>query len=99
MFIKCEFFSFLQEEFNCYEDQDPFMQELIGHLDGFMIGFKDSLTPNNYQALIGALATQVAMQFEKVILKTNFSRVINNNDKYHDISSPSIIFSHFLLFS
>ena len=54
------------------------MQELIGHLDGFMVGFKDSLTPNNYQALIGALATQVAMQFEKVILKTNFSRVITN---------------------
>ena len=51
------------------------MQELIGHLDGFMIGFKDSFTPNNYQALIAALATQVAMQFEKVILKTNFSRV------------------------
>jgi len=58
------------------------MQELIGHLDGFMVGFKESLTPNNYQALIGALATQVAMQFEKVILKTNFSRVILINVKF-----------------
>nr|CAG4641537.1 EOG090X02VY [Eurycercus lamellatus] len=64
-----------EEEFSCYEVQDPFVQELIGHLDGFMSGFKDSFTPNNYQTLIGTLTTQVAQQFEKVILKTNFSRL------------------------
>lgn len=40
-----------------------------------MSGFKDSLTPNNYQTLIGTLTSQVAQQFEKVILKTNFNRV------------------------
>ena len=41
-----------------------------------MSGFKDSLTINNYQTLIGTLTSQVAQQFEKVILKTNFNRVI-----------------------
>ena len=40
-----------------------------------MSGFKDSLTVNNYQTLIGTLTSQVAQQFEKVILKTNFNRV------------------------
>ncbi len=40
-----------------------------------MSGFKDSLTMNNYQTLIGTLTSQVAQQFEKVILKTNFNRV------------------------
>lgn len=64
-----------QEEFGCYEAQDPFVQELIIHLDEFITGFKDSLTPNNYQRLIGTLASQVAQRFEKVILKTNFSKV------------------------
>lgn len=69
----------MQEEFNCYEVQDPFIQELIIHLDGFMNGFKETLTPNNYQSLIATLTTQVAQQFEKVILKTNFSRVSIKN--------------------
>nr|CAG4650816.1 EOG090X02VY [Simocephalus serrulatus]SVE94130.1 EOG090X02VY [Simocephalus serrulatus] len=64
-----------EEEFSCYEAQDPFIQELNLHLDGFMSGFKDSLTPNNYQTLIGTLTSQVAQQFEKVILKTNFNRL------------------------
>lgn len=67
-----------KEEFSCYEAQDPFIQELNLHLDGFMSGFKDSLTPNNYQTLIGTLTSQVAQQFEKVILKTNFNRVSLN---------------------
>nr|CAG4646110.1 EOG090X02VY [Macrothrix elegans] len=64
-----------EEEFSCYEAQDPFIQELIVHLDGFINGFKDTLTPNNYQTLIATLTTQVAQQLEKVILKTNFSRL------------------------
>ena len=67
-----------KEEFSCYEAQDPFIQELNLHLDGFMSGFKDSLTPNNYQTLIGTLTSQVAQQFEKVIRKTNFNRVSLN---------------------
>lgn len=65
----------MQEEFACYEVQDPFVQDLIGHLDGFMSGFRDVLTPNNYQALVGTLTAQVAQQLEKVIMKTHFSRV------------------------
>ena len=56
--------------------QDPFVQQLICHLDGFMSGFKDSLMPNNYQALVGILTSEVAQRFEKVILKTDFNRVI-----------------------
>lgn len=65
----------MQDEFSCYEAQDPFIQELNLHLDGFMSGFKDALSPNNYQTLIGTLTTQVAQQFEKVIMKTSFNRV------------------------
>ncbi|XP_032781515.2 conserved oligomeric Golgi complex subunit 4 isoform X1 [Daphnia magna] len=64
-----------EEEFSCYEAQDPFIQELNLHLDGFMSGFKDSLTVNNYQTLIGTLTSQVAQQFEKVIFKTAFNRL------------------------
>lgn len=40
-----------------------------------MNGFKDALTVNNYQTLIGTLTSQVAQQFEKVIFKTAFNRV------------------------
>lgn len=64
-----------QEEFNYYEVHDPFIQELTRHLDGFMGGFKDALTQNNYQGLIGTLTSEVAQRLEKVIFKTNFSRV------------------------
>nr|SVE74075.1 EOG090X02VY [Daphnia barbata] len=64
-----------EEEFSCYEAQDPFIQELNLHLDGFMSGFKDSLTVNNYQTLVGTLTSQVAQQFEKVIFKTVFNRL------------------------
>nr|CAG4648541.1 EOG090X02VY [Polyphemus pediculus] len=64
-----------EEEFSGYEAQDPFIQELIAHLDGFMNGFKETMTPNNYQSLITTLTSQVALQFEKVIVKTNFSRL------------------------
>nr|CAG4646891.1 EOG090X02VY [Megafenestra aurita]SVE92281.1 EOG090X02VY [Megafenestra aurita] len=64
-----------EEEFSCYEAQDPFIQELNLRLDGFMRGFKDLLTTNNYQTLIGTLTSQVAQQFEKVILKSNFNRL------------------------
>lgn len=64
-----------EEEFSGYEMQDPFVQQLICHLDGFMTGFKDSLMPNNYQALVGILTSEVAQRFEKVILKTDFNRL------------------------
>ena len=52
------------------------------HLDGFLSGFKESLIPNNYEALVATLTTQVALQLEKVILKANFNRVsfARNND-------------------
>nr|CAG4649171.1 EOG090X02VY [Scapholeberis mucronata]SVE93508.1 EOG090X02VY [Scapholeberis mucronata] len=64
-----------EEEFSSYEAKDPFIQELNLHLDGFIVSFKDSLTSNNYQTLIGVLTSQVAEQFEKVILKSNFNRL------------------------
>jgi len=67
-----------EDEFGCYEAQDPFVQQLISHLDEFMNGFRDGLTPNNYQELIATLTVQVAVQFEKAIFKTNFSRVSLN---------------------
>nr|CAG4650012.1 EOG090X02VY [Sida crystallina] len=64
-----------EDEFGCYEAQDPFVQELIVHLDGFMSGFKHSLTPKNYETLVVTLASRVALQLEKAILKTSFSRL------------------------
>lgn len=64
-----------EEAFSCYEAQDPFVQDLIVHLGEFMNGFQYNLTPNNYQELIATLTVQVAIQFEKAIFKTNFSRL------------------------
>nr|CAG4642373.1 EOG090X02VY [Evadne anonyx] len=64
-----------EDTFSCYEAQDPFVQDLIAHLGEFMNGFQYNLTPNNYQELIATLTVQVAIQFEKAIFKTNFSRL------------------------
>nr|CAG4640705.1 EOG090X02VY [Eulimnadia texana] len=64
-----------EEEYASYEAQDPFVQELIVHLDGFISSFKTALMPNSYEALVSLLTNEVAQQMEKVVLKTKFSRL------------------------
>jgi hypothetical protein len=65
-----------EEEFSDYEANDPFVQALILNLDGLLGGFKRSLTPNNYDALVAILAGEVTAQLEKAVLKAGrFSRL------------------------
>jgi len=47
------------EELAGYEAQDPFVQQLVGHLDGFLAGFRAALLPRNYETLVETLTTQV----------------------------------------
>ena len=55
-----------------------------------MNGFQYNLTPNNYQELIATLTVQVAIQFEKAIFKTNFSRVGFSSFKFNSSYQRSI---------
>ncbi|XP_011506140.1 PREDICTED: conserved oligomeric Golgi complex subunit 4 [Ceratosolen solmsi marchali] len=57
-----------------YETDEPFVQSLVTNLEGFLQGFKNSLTEPNYNALIGILTAEVAARLEKVILKSTFNR-------------------------
>ncbi len=59
-----------EEEFSDYEANDPFVQGLVLNLDGFLGGFRRSLTPNNYDALVDILAGEVTTQMEKAVLKS-----------------------------
>jgi hypothetical protein len=66
---------FFQEEFSSYEANEPFVRNLIGHLDNLLSEFKSTLTPINYDNLVAIVATEVSLQMEKVIMKTEFNRV------------------------
>jgi len=44
-------------------------------LDGLLVGFKNSLTTNNYDGLVSILTNEVTSQLEKVVLKSSFSRL------------------------
>ncbi|XP_063973340.1 conserved oligomeric Golgi complex subunit 4 [Diachasmimorpha longicaudata] len=57
-----------------YETDEPFVQTLIMNLEGLLQGFKDSLTPSNYDALVGILTSEVTSRLEKIVLKSTFNR-------------------------
>ena len=59
-----------EEQFSDYEANDPFAQTLILNIDNLLGGFKKSLTPNNYDALVSMLTTEVTTQLEKTVLKS-----------------------------
>ena len=64
-----------QAEFASYEANDPFVEQLMVHLDGLLGNFVSLLTPDNHKSLILILVKEVSAQMEKVALKSTYSRV------------------------
>lgn len=69
------FSSHLQDEFACYEANDPFSQTLMVQVDGLLGSFLPLLTEENYKSLVSVLVAEVAAQLEKAIMKSTFNRV------------------------
>ncbi|OCT84665.1 conserved oligomeric Golgi complex subunit 4 [Xenopus laevis] len=64
-----------EEEFNDYEANDPWMQQFIVNLEQLMAEFKASLSSVIYENLTSLLTSLIAMELEKVVLKSTFSRL------------------------
>ncbi|CAH2323864.1 conserved oligomeric Golgi complex subunit 4 [Pelobates cultripes] len=64
-----------EEEFNDYEANDPWVQQFIVNLEQFMSEFKAGLSPVIYENLTSLLTSLIAMELEKVVLKSTFSRL------------------------
>ncbi|CAH7061866.1 conserved oligomeric Golgi complex subunit 4 [Phodopus roborovskii] len=64
-----------EEEFNDYEANDPWVQQFILNLEQQMAEFKVSLSPVIYDSLTGLMTSLVAVELEKVVLKSTFNRL------------------------
>ncbi|KAM9301598.1 conserved oligomeric Golgi complex subunit 4 isoform 1-T1 [Gastrophryne carolinensis] len=64
-----------EEEFNDYEANDPWVQQLIVNLEQLMSEFKAGLSSVIYENLTSLLTSLVAMELEKVVFKSTFSRL------------------------
>ncbi|XP_010878316.1 conserved oligomeric Golgi complex subunit 4 isoform X2 [Esox lucius] len=64
-----------EEEFNEYEANDPWVQQLIVNLEQLMAEFKTGLSPVIYDTLTSLMTSLVSMEMEKTVLKCNFSRL------------------------
>ncbi|XP_040185257.1 conserved oligomeric Golgi complex subunit 4 [Rana temporaria] len=64
-----------EEEFNDYEANDPWGQQFIVNLEQLMSEFKTGLSAIIYENLTSLLTSLIAMELEKVILKSTFSRL------------------------
>ncbi|XP_004584070.2 conserved oligomeric Golgi complex subunit 4 [Ochotona princeps] len=64
-----------EEEFNDYEANDPWVQQFILNLEQQMAEFKASLSPVIYDRLTGLMTSLVAVELEKVVLKSTFNRL------------------------
>ncbi|XP_053558246.1 conserved oligomeric Golgi complex subunit 4 isoform X2 [Bombina bombina] len=64
-----------EEEFNDYEANDPWVQQFIVNLEQLMAEFKTGLSPVIYENLTSLLTSLIAIELEKVILKSTFSRL------------------------
>lgn len=64
-----------QEEFACYEAQDPFSEALIMNVDGVLGSFRPLLTPANHEALTTTLVQEVATHLEAAMAKVSYNRV------------------------
>ncbi|XP_028333391.1 conserved oligomeric Golgi complex subunit 4 isoform X2 [Physeter macrocephalus] len=65
----------LEEEFNDYEANDPWVQQFILNLEQQMAEFKASLSPVIYDSLTSLMTSLVAVELEKVVLKSTFNRL------------------------
>jgi len=54
-----------EEDFANYEANDPWVQALIVCVDGLLASFRESLTPNNYDGLVGQLTTEIVTRLER----------------------------------
>ncbi|XP_044289985.1 conserved oligomeric Golgi complex subunit 4 isoform X1 [Varanus komodoensis] len=64
-----------EEEFNNYEANDPWVQQFILNLEQQMVEFKGGLSPVIYDSLTNLMTSLIAVELEKVVLKSNFSRL------------------------
>ncbi|CAL8243235.1 unnamed protein product [Lota lota] len=64
-----------EEEFNEYEANDPWVQQLIVNLEQVMVEFKTGLTSASYDTLTSLMTSLVAIEMEKTVLKCTFSRL------------------------
>ncbi|CAI5645627.1 unnamed protein product [Oreochromis niloticus] len=65
----------IEEEFNDYEANDPWVQQLIVNLEQLMTEFKTALSPVIYDTLTSLMTSLIAIEMEKTVLKCSFSRL------------------------
>uniref|UniRef100_A0A671EWR1 Conserved oligomeric Golgi complex subunit 4 n=1 Tax=Rhinolophus ferrumequinum TaxID=59479 RepID=A0A671EWR1_RHIFE len=64
-----------EEEFNDYEANDPWVQQFILNLEQQMAEFKAALSPGIYDSLTSLMTSFVAVELERVVLKSTFNRL------------------------
>lgn len=64
-----------EEEFNDYEANDPWVQQLIVNLEQLMSEFKTALSPVIYDTLTSLMTSLISIELEKTVLKCSFSRL------------------------
>ncbi|TMS13312.1 Conserved oligomeric Golgi complex subunit 4 [Larimichthys crocea] len=64
-----------EEEFNDYEANDPWVQQLIVNLEQIMAEFKTALSPVIYDTLTSLMTSLISIEMEKTVLKCSFSRL------------------------
>ncbi|XP_016051925.1 PREDICTED: conserved oligomeric Golgi complex subunit 4 isoform X2 [Miniopterus natalensis] len=77
-----------EEEFNDYEANDPWVQQFILNLEQQMAEFKASLSPVIYDNLTSLMTSFVAVELERVVLKSTFNRVTEILDYWGANSGP-----------
>ncbi|KAM7406174.1 hypothetical protein PAMP_000568 [Pampus punctatissimus] len=70
-----KFKDLLQEEFNDYEANDPWVQQLIVNLEQLMGEFKTALSSVIYDTLTSLMTSLISLEMEKTVLKCSFSRL------------------------
>ncbi|XP_061131691.1 conserved oligomeric Golgi complex subunit 4 isoform X1 [Syngnathus typhle] len=64
-----------EDEFNDYEANDPWVQQLIINLETLMAEFKTTLSPAIYDTLTSLMTSLISIEMEKTVLKCSFSRL------------------------
>uniref|UniRef100_A0A3Q3GFY1 Conserved oligomeric Golgi complex subunit 4 n=1 Tax=Labrus bergylta TaxID=56723 RepID=A0A3Q3GFY1_9LABR len=64
-----------EEEFNDYEANDPWVQQLIINLEQLMAEFKTALSSVIYDTLTSLMTSLISIEMEKTVLKCSFSRL------------------------
>ncbi|KAH0619404.1 hypothetical protein JD844_000016 [Phrynosoma platyrhinos] len=64
-----------EEEFNDYEANDPWVQQFILNLEQQMGEFRAGLSPVIYDSLTSLMTSLIALELEKVVLKSTFNRL------------------------